>query len=228
MALEESVALVIGADDAVGAAIARGLLARKVAKLYVMSADPGGQPWLPGAVEIVGTLTRRGDAQQLARQLTDVTLLICCTVATGPSSAGPAASVPLPSVPAFEADFALPLMEAFASVLAAQGGGTVVNVVSMPCADHPLWVDHPPDGLEATADGRRADSLRARLAAQGTQLLTWQAQLGLGSREQQLMDHGALARHLAAKVLARLDADAQPTAPPTPTAHWRNRIERRN
>ena len=197
MRLDESVALVIGVDGAVGAAIVRCLLAREVAKVYVASFDPSSQPWLPGAVEIVVNPTKSGYAQPLARQLADVTLLVYCTVTTES-----AASLCMASEPHQARD----LMEAFAPVLAANGGGAVVNVVSVLCADGYFRGDTPPETSGGTLDWMLADSLRDRFAAQQTQLLHYRAQLGLGSREQLLDDQRALAEHVAAGVLAQLEA----------------------
>jgi hypothetical protein len=211
----ETVALVAGADDAVGGAIVRGLLGRDVAKVYVMSADPQGDPWHPGAVEILVAPAGRADARhlarQLARRLSDVTLLICCTVATADDRADRPPLTARPPRPGIPAEDALALMEAFAPVLAHHGGGTVVEVVTVPCPDHPARTDRPrnaPVAPRQAEDRRRRLGLRKRWAAQQTRWLSLQVELGLGSREQQLDDHRALAGHVAAKLLARLDAQA--------------------
>lgn len=214
MTRDETVALVVGADDAVGGAIVRGLLGRDVAKVYAVSADPQGCPWHPGAVEIVvapAGVDARHLARQLARHLSDVTLLICCTVATADDRAARSTLTARPPGPGIAADDALALMEAFAPVLAHHGGGTVVEVVTVPCPDRPARTDRPGDAPGAprqAEDGRRRLRLRKRWAAQQTRWLSLQAELGLGSREQQLDDHRALAGHVAAKLLARLDAQA--------------------
>ncbi len=208
MKLEESVALVVGAEGTVGEAIVRGLLARGAVNVYVVSSDPNSQPWLPGAVEIVVNPAESGYAKQLARQLADVTLLVYCTVATESVASLHTASEPQPLGQRKAADQALDLMEAFAPVLAANGGGAAVSVVSVLCADRHFWVDAPPEPSAATVDWMLADSLRDRFAAQQTQLLYYRAQLALGSGEQLLDDQRALAEHVAACVLARLEARA--------------------
>jgi NAD(P)-dependent dehydrogenase (short-subunit alcohol dehydrogenase family) len=58
MKLAGCVALVVGADSGVGAAIVRGLLARDAVKVYAASNDPGSGRPQPGAVSLSVDLTR--------------------------------------------------------------------------------------------------------------------------------------------------------------------------
>lgn len=181
MKIEGSVAMVVGADSAVGAAIVRGLHARNAAKVYTASHDPGDE-------------RLQADTIPLA----DVTLLVNCMVAAHPLG------VPSPPV-----GRTLKLIDAFAPVLAANGGGAVVNVLSVPCVGRP-WDDTSPEVARQAVDGTLADGLRGRLAAQQTLLLYFEAQLALGSGDQVLDDQCALAGHVAMRVLDQIEARDRP------------------
>jgi hypothetical protein len=103
----------------------------------------------------------------------------------------------------------LKLINAFAPVLAANGGGAVANVQSVLCTDPPLS-GTTPKGSRRTVDWLLADGLRARLAAQQTQLLYFRAQLAVGSGDELLDDQRALAGHFAMRVLDQLEATDRP------------------
>jgi NAD(P)-dependent dehydrogenase (short-subunit alcohol dehydrogenase family) len=208
--LEGSVALVVGADSAVGAAIVRGLLTRDAVKVYAAASESGGGRPQPGAVPLTLNLARPAHAGALARELADVNLLVNCMVAVQHSASSLAGSAiqplgrRLPPV-----GRTLNLINAFAPVLAANGGGAVANVLSVLYVDQPLD-DSTPTARQGTVDWMLADGLRGRLAAQQTQLLYFRAQLAVGSRDQVLDDQRALAGHVAMRVLDRLEAGDRP------------------
>lgn len=211
MKLGGSVALVVGADSAVGAAIVRGLLARGAVKVYAASNDAGSERLHPGAVPLtVVDLARPAPAGALARELTDVTLLVNCLVAVQHSASSLAgADIQVLGGRSPPVRRTLKLINAFAPVLAANGGGAVVNLLSVLCADQALN-GTTPRVRRRTVDSTLADSLRDRLAGQQTQLLYFRAQLAVGSGDQGLDDQGALAGHVAMRVLDQLEACDRP------------------
>jgi hypothetical protein len=139
-----------------------------------------------------------------------VTLLVNCLVAVR-HSASSLAGADLQSLgrqsPAVGRT--LKLIDAFAPVLAANGGGAVVNLLSVLWADQPLD-DTTPKVSRRTVEWTLADGLRDRLAAQQTQLLYFRAQLVVGSGDQVLDDQRALAGHVAMRVLDQLEAGDRP------------------
>lgn len=206
MKLEGAVALVIGADSALGAAVVRGLLARRVAKVYADEQLESCEISLSRTVPLYVDIGKQARATTLARKLTDVTLLVNCLVAEYSIASpreGSDQQALRPRRPTVGST--LKLIDAFAPVLSANGGGAIVNVMS---------VLHP-DQLSATtaltnarplAEWMLADGLRGRLAAQRTQLLFFGAQLVVGVGEQMLDDQRALAGHIATRMLHQLDA----------------------
>lgn len=189
MKLEGSVALVVGADNAVGAAIVRQLAARGAFKVYSALTD---------------------GACALAQELDDVTLLVNCLVAVqhGASALAGADIQPLGRASS-PAGRALELVDAFAPVLAAKGGGAVVNVLSVLCADPPLQ-DPTSVVSRCDVDWTLSDGLRRRLTSQRTEVLYLRAELAVGSGDQLLGDQRALAGYLATRVLDQLEAAGQP------------------
>lgn len=188
MQLAGSVALVVGADSAVGAAIARRLIARGAVKVYPAPKD------MP---------------RELSKGFGDVMLLVNCLVAVqqGASALAGLDIQPLgrESSPAGRTR---QLIDAFAPVLAARGGGAVVNLLSVLCADPPLD-DATSAVSQSSVDWALSDGLRGRLAAQQTRLLYLRAQLAVGIGERTHMDECALADFLAARVLDQLEASGR-------------------
>lgn len=187
MKLEGSVALVVGADSAVGAAIVRGLFERGAVKVY------------PAPME---------GALELTQDIDDLTLLVNCLVAVQqtPSALSGADVQPVGQGLA-PAGSTLQLIDWFAPVLAARGGGAVVNLLSVLCADP------PPDSSttmvpSSSVDWALSDGLRSRLAAQRTWLLYFQAQLAVGNAERMHQDEWALADFFARRVLDQLEGSS--------------------
>ena len=174
MKIAGSVALVTGANRGLGAAFARGLMAAGAAKVYAAARDPATVA-LPGAVPVRLDVTRPDDAAMLATQLSDVTLLV--------NNAGIAEFGPLLAPNAidalhkqFETNAVGPLrlVQAFAPTLARNGGGGVINVLSVLS-----WLTLPgtTGGYSASKAAAWAlgNALRQELKAQGTELLALHA-----------------------------------------------------
>ncbi len=196
MKLEGAVALVTGANSALGAAVVRGLLGRGVAKVYADDPLESCEIVLSRSIPLFVDIDKQAPAATLARELSDVTLLINCLVSeprSGPPGEGPTVGR------------TLKLIDAFAPVLAANGGGAMVNVMSVLHPDQ-LSTTTAPTTARPLAEWMLADGLRGRLAAQGTQLLFFGAQLVVGAGAQMLDDQRALAAHIATRLLHQLDA----------------------
>jgi NAD(P)-dependent dehydrogenase (short-subunit alcohol dehydrogenase family) len=169
MKLDNAIVLVTGANRGIGLAFAREALARGAGKVYAAARDPASVT-LTGVVPVRLDVTQRDAVATLARQLGDVTVLV--------NNAGVA------SIGGFLADHAedaaraqmetnffgpLRMSRAFAPVLAANGGGAIVNVLSIAS-----WISSP---LLATYAATKAaawsltNALRHELRAQGTQVL---------------------------------------------------------
>lgn len=210
MKLKGSVVLVVGADSAVGAAIVRGLLVRDAAKVYTASNDQGGDRPQPGAAPLTVDLAHRPHVSALARELADVTMLVNCMVAVQQSTSA-LAGVDIPSLDQHSPAMGrtLKLIDAFAPVLAANGGGAVADVLTVLSAGQPLY-DSTPRASRDTVDWVLAEGLRGRLAMQQTRLLYFRAQLVVGRDEEVLDDQRTLAGHVAMRVLDQLEADERP------------------
>ena len=135
MKIKGSIALVTGANRGLGAAFTRGLLAAGATKVYAAARNPADVK-LSGAVPVQLDVTQPEQVAELAKKLTDVTLLV--------NNAGAADFMPLlnpNAIAALQRQFEtnavgpLRLAQAFAPILARHGGGAVVNVLSVLSAD---------------------------------------------------------------------------------------------
>jgi NAD(P)-dependent dehydrogenase (short-subunit alcohol dehydrogenase family) len=170
MKINGSFALVTGANRGLGAAFARGLLAAGAAKVYAAARDPAAVT-VSGVVPVRLDVTRPEHIAALARELSDVTLLV--------NNAGIGEFGPLLAPGAidslqrqFETNAAGPLrlVQAFAPVLQRNGGGAVVNVLSVLSW---LTLAGRSGGYSASkaAGWALSNALRQELKAQGTELL---------------------------------------------------------
>ena len=169
MKLENAVVLVTGANRGIGLAFTRALLARGVRKVYAGVRDPASIT-LPGVEAIRLDVTQPGDIAAAARRCTEVTLLInnAGIASTGgflESGSVEAARAQL------ETNFIRPLQlsRAFAPVLAANGGGAILNVLSIAS-----WISSPLLAVYASTKSAAwslTNALRHELREQHTQVL---------------------------------------------------------
>ena len=131
MKIEGSVALVTGAGRGLGQADARELVSRDAAKVYGAARHPG-QVTEPGVTPITLDITDPARVAQVAEQCADVTLLI--------NNAGVMKASTFTGAPDLDAAReemetnyfgTLSMCRAFAPVLAANGGGAIVNMLSV-------------------------------------------------------------------------------------------------
>lgn len=169
MDIKGSVALVTGANRGLGLAFARALLERGARKVYAAARDPGSIT-LPGVVPVRLDVTDVAQARALARELGDVTLLI--------NNAGISQRASLLGADALDAARAqletnyigpLVLANAFAPVLARNGGGAIVNVLSVLS-----WVSLPGTATYSASKAAAwafTNALRTELSAQNTEVV---------------------------------------------------------
>jgi NAD(P)-dependent dehydrogenase (short-subunit alcohol dehydrogenase family) len=169
MKLDNATVFITGANRGIGLAFAQAALARGARKVYAGSRDPAAVT-LAGVVPVRIDVTRDDEVAAAAAACGDVTLLI--------NNAGIAA---LGGVMAddsidsarrqFETNFFGPLRlsRAFAPVLARNGGGAILNVLSIAS-----WINRPMLGIYGTTKSAAwalTNSLRHELRAQGTQVV---------------------------------------------------------
>jgi NAD(P)-dependent dehydrogenase (short-subunit alcohol dehydrogenase family) len=169
MKIEGSVVLVTGANRGLGLAYARAALAAGARKVYAAARDPASIQ-LEGVVPIALDVTRPEQVDAAARQCADVSILI--------NNAGISRGKGLLDASAnfdearseLETNFFGPwaMARAFAPVLARNGGGAVVNVLSVLS-----WLSLP--GAASYSSSKSAawslsNGLRNELRGQGTQV----------------------------------------------------------
>lgn len=129
MQIEGAVALVTGANRGLGRRFAQQLVARGAAKVYAAVRDPATLD-LEGVEPLRLDITDPGAVRPAAAQAGDVTILVNnAGIATG-------ANLVTGDPDAIRAEMdthffgTLHMVRAFAPVLAAQGGGAILNVLS--------------------------------------------------------------------------------------------------
>lgn len=169
MKIKDSVVLVTGANRGIGLAFARELLARGARKVYAAARDPATVT-LPGVQALKLDVNKPEEVAAAAAQASDVTLVINNA---GIAQVGGflAADSEEFARRIFETNFfgVLRLSKAFAPVLKGNGGGALLNVLSVAS-----WVNG--GELAAYSASKSAawsltNSLRHELAAQKTQVL---------------------------------------------------------
>ena len=168
MKVENSVALVTGANRGIGLAFTKALLDSGARKVYAAARDPSTLD-IPGVEKIRLDVTNARDVAAAAGHATDVTLVInnAGVAQQGGFLAADAEEV---ARRMFETNFfgMLRVSRAFAPVLGANGGGALLNVLSIAS-----WMNG--GVLAAYAASKSAawsltNSLRHELAPQGTQV----------------------------------------------------------
>jgi NAD(P)-dependent dehydrogenase (short-subunit alcohol dehydrogenase family) len=166
MRIQGSIALVTGANRGLGRAFAEALLAGGAAKVYAAARNPS-RIALPGVAPLKLDITEPAQVAAAAKAAGDVTLLInnAAVLQASPFLAETAeASVRA----ALETNFfgTLAIARAFAPVLKANGGGAMVNMLSVLS-----WLNLPTVGSYAASKAAAwalTNGLRNELRAQGT------------------------------------------------------------
>ena len=169
MKIDNAVALVTGANRGIGLAFARALLARGARKVYAAARDPASIT-LPGVEPLRLDVTKPDEVAAAAALAGDVSLLInnAGIAHVGGFLAADSEEVARRQ---FETNFfgMLRTSKAFAPALAANGGGGIINVLSIVS-----WING--GELAAYAASKSAawsltNALRHELASQHTQVL---------------------------------------------------------
>ncbi|MDF3848924.1 SDR family oxidoreductase [Achromobacter denitrificans] len=169
MELKNAVVFITGANRGLGLAFAREALARGARKVYAAARDPSTVR-LAGVEPVKLDVTRPDEVAAVAARARDVTVLInnAGIAATGgflaPGSADSARRH-------LETNLIGPLLmaQAFAPALAANGGGALLNVLSIAS-----WINRPllgVYGMSKSAAWALTNGLRHELREQGTQVL---------------------------------------------------------
>lgn len=171
MKIEGSIALVTGANRGLGAAFVRALLAGGAAKVYAAARNPASVTQA-GVVPVELDVTRPEQVAALARDLRDVTLVVnnAGVFEPGPLLAPNAAEALLRQMQT-NAIGPLRVVQAFAPVLAANGGGAVVNMLSVLSWLTLANVSGTYSASKAAA-WALSNALRQELKGQGTELLS--------------------------------------------------------
>jgi len=169
MKIKDSVVLVTGANRGIGLAFARELLARGARKVYAAARDPATVT-LPGVQALKLDVTKPEDVAAAAALASDVTLVVNNAGIAQPGGFLAADSEAL-ARRMFETNFfgVLNVSKAFAPVLKGNGGGALLNVLSIAS-----WING--GELAAYSASKSAawsltNALRNELAPQKTQVL---------------------------------------------------------
>ena len=169
MKIKDSVVLVTGANRGIGLAFARELLARGARKVYAAARDPATVT-LPGVQALKLDVTKPEDVAAAAALASDVTLVVNNAGIAQPGGFLAADSEAL-ARRMFETNFfgVLHMSKAFAPVLKSNGGGALLNVLSIAS-----WING--GELAAYSASKSAawsltNALRNELAPQKTQVL---------------------------------------------------------
>ena len=169
MKVAGSIALVTGANRGLGLAFAKALVERGAAKVYAAARNTKAVT-LKGVMPLKLDVTSQEDVVAAARVAGDVNLLV-----NNAGIARPGGFLADGAVEAareqFEVNFVGPLRmsRAFAPVLAKNGGGAIINVLSVAS-----WMNGPrlaTYGASKSAAWALTNGLRIELAQQGTQVV---------------------------------------------------------
>jgi NAD(P)-dependent dehydrogenase (short-subunit alcohol dehydrogenase family) len=169
MQIKDSVAFVTGANRGFGLALVHALLERGARKVYAGVRDPASIS-LPGVVAVKLDVTSAEDVAAAAERCGDVNLLINnAGIAKFVSFLDPSAIETAQAI--MDANYLGPIRtsQAFTPVLARNGGGAIVNVLSVAS-----WVNSPELSLYAASKSAVwgfTNGLRTALREQGTQVL---------------------------------------------------------
>lgn len=168
MQLANAVVLITGANRGIGLAFAREAVARGARRVYAAARDPATVR-LPGVLPLALDVTDPQQVARAARECGDVDVLV--------NNAGVAETGGFLQDATLEATRRqlevnffgmLRMAQAFAPVLAANGGGALLNVLSIAS-----WINRPllgTYGATKSAAWALTNGLRHELRAQGTQV----------------------------------------------------------
>src|ERR1700729_1551104 len=166
MKIEGSVALVTGANRGLGRAYARELVSRGAARVYGAARNPAAVTE-PGVTPLALDITDPESVARVAQECADVTLLV--------NNAGVMKASPFIGAPSLDAARlemetnyfgTLSMCRAFAPVLAANGGGALVNMLSVTSFyNNPLDASY---GASKAAAWALTNGVRIELAHQRT------------------------------------------------------------
>ncbi len=166
MNIEGSVALVTGANRGLGKVLVEQLRARGAKKVYAGARDPSKIKY-PGVEPIKLDITNASDVEAAAKALGDVTLVINNAGVAPFSSLSADSSLEIARA-VMETNYfgTLRVANAFAPILAKNGGGALVNMLSVLS-----WITYP--SLAAYCASKSAawaitNALRHELKEQGT------------------------------------------------------------
>jgi NAD(P)-dependent dehydrogenase (short-subunit alcohol dehydrogenase family) len=167
--IKNSVVLITGANRGIGLAMAREALARGARKVYAGARNPSTIT-LAGVVPVKLDVTDENDIAQAVKECADLTLLINNAGIAEPGSFL-AQNALVSGLRHFETNFYGPwrLSAGFAPVLAANGGGAILNVLSVAS-----WINSPMlavYGASKSAAWALTNGLRNELRAQNTQVV---------------------------------------------------------
>ena len=169
MKVAGSVALVTGANRGLGLAFAKAFMEMGASKVYAAARDPGAIT-LKGVVPLKLDVTSDEDVVAAARAAGNVNLLVnnAGIARLGGFLADGAVEAAREQ---FEVNFVGPLRmaRAFAPLLAKNGGGAIINVLSVAS-----WMNNPAMatyGVSKSAAWALTNGLRIELAQQGTQVV---------------------------------------------------------
>jgi NAD(P)-dependent dehydrogenase (short-subunit alcohol dehydrogenase family) len=173
MKIKDSVVLITGANRGLGLEFARQALALGAAKVYAAARDPS-RVTLPGVVPVKLDVTNVADVAALAAQCPDVTLLInnAGIGRVGGFVQGDSSAL-LREQMETNLYGMLNMSHAFASVLGRNGGGAMLNILSILS-----WVNSSmlgAYGVTKAAAWALTNGLRIELRGQGTQVVGFHA-----------------------------------------------------
>lgn len=170
MNIEGSVALVTGANRGIGLAIVKALIERGASTVYAGARDVASVPEIGGVVPVSLDVTDHEQVAALARQLGDVDLVV--------NNAGIGLASPALGDHAIDAARAelevnffgtFAVSRAFAPVLKANGGGAIVNILSiLSFISSPSLATY---AVSKSAAWSLTNALRIELSGQGTHVV---------------------------------------------------------
>ncbi|RJG08212.1 SDR family oxidoreductase [Massilia cavernae] len=169
MNIKDSVVLITGANRGLGKAWALAVLAAGARKVYAGARDPASID-IPGVVPIRLDITAPDQVAEAAKNCSDLTLLINnAGIARGGDLMGPEAADMARAELETNLFGTLAMSQAFAPVLAKNGGGAILNVLSVLS-----WITLPGAAtysISKAATWSMTNALRMSLRAQGTQVV---------------------------------------------------------